>query len=184
MVMFYFSSIVCLLIVSTCVYAGYPITEKKSVKNIKKLPKELDLISAFIVPKSDKFNGYDLLQALTICDLSYDIGEQIFHKYNAKNERIFSLACASNSGTFNMIELGSSRYDGVVMFFELSNVMPNTVKVLDVFLQTLEQLKYELNGVIVDSLRKPIDDAKISHWYSIADKKSQQFGTLDMFDGV
>ena len=183
MIIFNLFFVLCLLIAFFFVHVNYPLV-KKSTKKVKKIPKELDLISAFIVPKYDKFNGYDLLQALTICDLSYDIGEQIFHKYNSKNERIFSLACASEAGTFNMIELGSSSYDGVVMFFKLSDVVPNTVKVLDIFLQTLEQLKYELDGVIVDSLRKPIEESKISYWFSIADKRSQQFGTLDMFDGA
>ena len=140
------------------------------------------LLTAYVLADSSNYPGYDLLQTLTICDLEYDSDLRIFHKYNKNNERWFSLALASEPGTFDLDKLGATSFVGVALFMELSTLGANAKLALDDFLITLEQIQEELGGVIVDAKRQPINDVLKEKWSNYADNICRQHGTRDLFD--
>lgn len=183
MILLYLScSLVAIVVVFFCreFMATRTKDEIKTVSTEKKSP----IIMAYIMPKEGSFNGYDLLQVLTICDLRYDATSQIFHKYNSDETILFSLACASEPGIFDMSELGARAYDGVVLFLEIDSVAKFARSAVEQFIDTSNHMAEELNAKIINSRKEIIGDDERSLWRAIADNKSQQFGTLDMFGGV
>lgn len=140
------------------------------------------LLTAYVLADNSNYAGYDLLQTLTICNLEYDSDLRIFHKYNEKNERWFSLALASEPGTFDLDKLGSASFTGVALFMELATLGANAKLALDDFLVTLEQIQEELGGVIVDARRNPISNSLKDKWNNYADNICRQHGTRDLFD--
>ena len=140
-----------------------------------------DIISLYILAKKNTFAGYNLLQALTICNLEYDKKLQIFHRYDSNSVRLFSLACAAEPGTFDLEKLGSREFSGVVIFMDLSTLTGSATLALDLFLETANLLEYELDAKLVDQNKNSITEEVITKWKDYADIKSRKFGTLDLF---
>jgi len=95
------------------------------------------LLTAYVLADNSNYAGYDLLQTLTICNLEYDSDLRIFHKYNEKNERWFSLALASEPGTFDLDKLGSASFTGVALFMELATLGANAKLALIIYVGSM-----------------------------------------------
>ena len=182
MILLYLSCSLASIIVVFCSRELLATRAKCEIKKINP-EKKSPIIMAYIMPKEGSFNGYDLLQVLTICDLRYDSTTQIFHKYSSDETILFSLACASEPGIFDMSELGSRLYDGVVLFLEIDSVAKFARSAVEQFIDTSNHMAEELNAKVINSRKEIIGDDERSLWRTIADNKSQQFGTLDMFEG-
>ncbi len=183
MILFYLSCSVAAIVIALC-WREFISTGNKDEVKIVNEGKKSPIIMAYIMPKEGAFNGYDLLQVLTICDLRYDASSQIFHKYSSDETILFSLACSSEPGIFDMSALGSRVYDGVVLFLEIDNVAKFARSAVEQFIDASSHMAEELNAKVINSRKEIIGDDEILLWRTIADNKSQKFGTLDMFDGV
>lgn len=105
-------------------------------------------------PENEKFIGFDLLQALLVANLR--IGDMsIFHRYTlpmGKGNILFSVAQACEPGTFNMNTIGSCQCPGLVLFMQLEGLEHN-LDLLELFVQTAQQLADNLGGVVVSQKR-------------------------------
>jgi cell division protein ZipA len=106
--------------------------------------------------------GYELLQALLAVGLRFG-AMNIFHHYTTENENnkiLFSVACASEPGTFEINKMGAFSGKGLVMFLRLSN-NKDLMLAFETMLETATQLIEDLDGEILDDERKILSPDKI-----------------------
>jgi cell division protein ZipA len=111
-----------------------------------------------MAPKGKFFGGYDLLQALLSQGLRF--GEmKIFHRFQDKNGRgpiLFSLAQATEPGTFNIHHMGSLNCKGLTLFMQLSGCSGVDSERFSLMVDSLKALKKELGGQILDDEKKEV----------------------------
>ena len=74
------------------------------------------------------------------------------HRYETFGEDVkvlFSLAQATEPGTFDIDAMPESYYQGLTMFMQLTGSEHN-LKTYELFIQTAQQIADDLRGVIVD----------------------------------
>lgn len=149
----------------------------------KKVAKEQSLIMLYIMaPKGQPYNGYELLQALLSAGLRF--GEmQIFHRYEQKTGRgkiLFSLASATNPGTFELSKMGGFSCPGLILFLDLNKVqMPK--KAFEIMLETVGQLSEDLGGEVLDESRQPLSKEKAVKLSQMIRQFEQDQPTPDLF---
>jgi FtsZ-interacting cell division protein ZipA len=181
----YISAISVAIIIGFSMFYMTPSTSHKNVSGNKesfKSKKANTVITAYVVPRINVFQGYDLLQTLTICNLTYDSSLQVFHKISDNGIRLFTLASASEPGNIDIAALGSASYNGVVLFLELNSLAADARLAVDAFIETLGLITDELSGNVVNANRDEIGDAEYESWKSEADNVCKKVGTLDLFD--
>lgn len=136
------------------------------------------ILSIFILANGNKnFSGYELLQSLLSSGLRF--GEMnIFHRHeetNGKGRILFSLASATEPGTFNIQNMGSFSGRGLCMFMKLLGTDRDN-EAFDLFIKTAQKLADELNGSIYDDSRHPLTKDSLVHYQQIirATKKEAQ----------
>lgn len=143
-----------------------------------------ELLYIMLVARSDRpYTGYELLQALLSCGLRFGAMD-LFHRYedlNGKGKILFSVASASETGTFEINKMGAYSAKGLMMFLRLSKekeLMP----AFDSMIETARELVEDLGGEILDDERKILTPTKIeSMRKTIVDfEKRQLMG--DLFD--
>lgn len=115
-----------------------------------------DLIVLYLLAKNDEqFIGYDLLQSLL--SAGFRFGDMsIFHRHektNGEGTKLFSLASATESGTFDINKMGNFSCKGLCLFMQLQGPLHN-MQTLDLFLKTAEQLAEDLNASLLGADRK------------------------------
>lgn len=117
----------------------------------------VDIISlnVFAMPEHN-FAGYELLQALLAANLRF--GEMsIFHRYQEDIEKpkiLFSVASATEPGTFDLNAMGSYSCTGLTLFMRTDQTT-EPQKVFDMMLATAKQLAEDLSGEIYDAEHEP-----------------------------
>jgi len=117
-------------------------------------------ISALYVmaKEGQSFTGYELLQALLSAGLRY--GEMsIFHRYQEPNIQkgiLFSLASATEPGTFDMQNIGAFSCCGLTLFLRKLANEDEGLKHYEMMLRTARQLTEDLDGILMDHNRKPM----------------------------
>jgi cell division protein ZipA len=127
-----------------------------------------DLIILYVMAKSpDKFQGYDLLQALLTAGFRY--GEMsIFHRHekpNGEGVKLFSLASATEPGIFDMNKMGGFSTPGLLVFMQLTGA-EHDLKALNLLIQVGEQLSEDLNGELLGADRQPLTPETIESYRS------------------
>lgn len=127
-----------------------------------------DLIVITVVAQPDsRFESYDLLQAITATGMQFG-DMNIFH-YMIGNEKIFSLASATEPGDFNLDRIGDFSCTGLTLFANLREVS-NPEQTFAIMLRSAEQLAEDLNGELRAGTRKPWTEEA---FYQLQDKVSQ-----------
>jgi cell division protein ZipA len=125
--------------------------------------------SRFVAPKiiqfsliardEDGFNGVDLVNALEMVGLEYG-SLKIFERLDANRLVDFGVASMVESGTFPSKNLDAFYTPGIVFFMQ-PEAVDNAQAVFDDYVQTIQLLAAELNGVIRDHQRQPLSEATI-----------------------
>lgn len=109
------------------------------------------LVLHIMAPTNQAFIGYELLQSLLSSGLRF--GEMnIFHRYEqltGQGKILFSLASATEPGTFNLDEVGSLACIGLSLFMKADR-LENPEKVFNLMLDTARLLAEDLGGRVVD----------------------------------
>jgi cell division protein ZipA len=119
-----------------------------------------ELVVLYVLAKdNDRFVGYELLQALLAAGLRY--GEMsIFHRYEkptGEGKTLFSLAQATEPGIFDMNAMGACSSSGLCLFMRLSSHTNNNLGTFNLLLDTAKQLAEDLNGIVTDKSREPLN---------------------------
>lgn len=136
-----------------------PTMETHREVSIEKTPSEKSIMLIHVMSKENKvFAGYELLQALLSSGLRFG-KMSIFHRYresNGKEEVLFSLASATEPGTFDMLNMGAFSCKGLTLFMQQSGDTHDDKTRHDLMLQTARHLSEDLAGILLDADRKPM----------------------------
>lgn len=136
-----------------------PEPENITVKPVTKPSANQPLAVFHLMAGENKFyGGYDLLQALLSQGLRF--GEMnIFHRFQDRNGHgpiLFSLAQATEPGTFNIHHMGSLNCKGLSFFMQLSGHSEIDESRFSLMIDTIQALKQELGGKIIDDNKKEV----------------------------
>ena len=109
-----------------------------------------------------EFAGYDLLQSLLAAGLRFGEGN-IFHKYQKANGQgavLFSLAAATQTGTFDLQTMGSYSVRGLCMYMHLSGVKNIDTERFDMMCETAKSLSEDLGAKLLDDKQNIFSSAK------------------------
>ena len=118
------------------------------------------IIQFSLIAKADEgFNGIDLVNAFGIVCLEYG-SLKIYERLDANRLVDFGVACMVEPGTFPDSELDSFYCPGLVFFMQ-PGALDDAQAVFDDFLDTIQLLAIELDGIILDHHREPLSEATI-----------------------
>lgn len=111
-----------------------------------------EIISITLLAEAERpYSGYELLQSLLAHGLRYG-KMQIFHRHasgNGRGQVRFSLAAATNEGTFDLNRMGVTQCRGLMLFMQLDSEQ-DLLANFDLMLETAESLREELGGKLLD----------------------------------
>jgi len=117
-----------------------------------------NLIVLHVLPQEGRrFIGFELLQALLAASLRHG-DMSIFHRHESamgEGRVLFSVAQATEPGTFNLDGMGSCQCSGLVMFMQLTGPEHN-LESFEIFIQAAQQIADSLRGVLVDEQRNAL----------------------------
>lgn len=102
-----------------------------------------------MAPSQAPYAGYELLQSLLSAGMRFG-SQAIFHKAG------FSIAQATEPGTFDVDNMGGETCQGLVCFFDAANV-DDAPQTFDQMLETLQQLCDDIGGALLDADRELLD---------------------------
>ncbi|MGZ8163854.1 MAG: cell division protein ZipA C-terminal FtsZ-binding domain-containing protein [Methylobacter sp.] len=118
------------------------------------------IIQFRLVAKAERgFKGTDLVNAFELVGLEYG-NLKIFERVDANRLVDFGVACMVEPGTFPDKNLDSFYCPGLVFFMQPGE-LDNAQAVFDDYIETIQLLATELDGVIRDHQRQPLTDATI-----------------------
>lgn len=175
-----------------------PVIEFASIE-----PASCEFMEEEVVPTNSKINpsviliqiranpgrpymGYELLQ--TLLANNFRFGEmQLFHRYEfseGKGQVLFSLAAATQTGAFELNNMGAFSCAGLVMFMQLEQ-KKKLMAAFDLMLDTSRQLIEDLGGQIYDENEQPIDANIIKQWrQKICTYEEKNLYTSDLLDNL
>lgn len=127
--------------------------------------------------------GYELLQSLLMSGLRFG-AMNIFHRYedvNSVGRILFSVASASEPGTFEITKMGAYSGKGLMMFLRLSR-NKDSMHALDMMLETAKQLIEDLGGEVLDAERKVLTSEKIEQLRKKITDFEEKQATGDLFE--
>ena len=143
--------------------AQTPVREPKSVEP----PKRQHLLILYVMAKPDcVFHGYELLQSLLASGMRHGQMD-IFHCYEQQGDDtsiLFSLASATKPGTFDLARMGNFRTTGLNLFMALES-QQNPMYTFDKMLEVAQQLAEDLDGVVMDNRRKPLEEETTAYYH-------------------
>ncbi|MDD1638555.1 MAG: cell division protein ZipA C-terminal FtsZ-binding domain-containing protein, partial [Methylococcaceae bacterium] len=118
------------------------------------------IIQFSLIAKADEgFNGIDLVNAFGIVGLEYG-NLKIYERLDANRLVDYGVACMVEPGTFPDSNLDSFYCPGLVFFMQPA-ALDDAQAVFDDYIETIEILAVELDGMIMDHQRQPLTDATI-----------------------
>ncbi len=149
-----------------------PLTPKETaahVVNEAEAPKPPSLM-LFLLAKDDRtLAGYELLQSILAAGLRFGEG-QLFHRHQSLNGQgpiICSLATATESGTFDLQNMGAFSVRGLCLFMEASGNPSIDDERLIIMLDTAKQLSDGLDAHLLDDTRTPWSDRSLARYHKI-----------------
>ena len=113
------------------------------------------IIQFSLLAKSDDgFNGIDLINAFEIVGLTYG-SLKIFERLDGNRLVDYGVACMTEPGTFPENDLESFFTPGLVFFMQ-PTALDDAQLVFDDFIETIQLLAIELDGIILDHHRKDL----------------------------
>ena len=118
------------------------------------------IIQFSLIAKADEgFNGIDLTNAFGIVGLEYG-SLKIYERLDANRLVDFGVACMVEPGTFPDSNLDTFYCPGLVFFMQ-PGALDDAQTVFDDYIETIQLLAIELDGIILDQHRQPLTDATI-----------------------
>ena len=118
------------------------------------------IIQFRLIAKAEEgFNGIDLVNAFGIVGLEYG-NLKIYERLDANRLVDFGVACMVEPGTFPDSDLDTFNCPGLVFFMQ-PGALDDAQAVFDDYIETLQLLAIELDGIILDHHREPLSDATI-----------------------
>ncbi len=119
-----------------------------------------NIIQFSLIAKTDEgFNGTDLVNAFGIVGLEYG-SLKIFERLDANRLVDFGVACMVEPGTFPDSNLDTFYCPGLVFFMQPS-ALDDAQAVFDDYIETIQLLAVELDGIILDHHRETLTVATI-----------------------
>lgn len=124
-------------------------------------------VMIFLLAKDNRqLAGYELLQTLLACGLRFGDG-QMFHRHqhlNGQGPVLCSLAAATETGTFDLQNIGAFSVHGLCLFMQASGNSTIDAERFTIMLDTAKQLSDDLDTHLLDEKRKPFSKASLQ-WY-------------------
>lgn len=118
------------------------------------------IIQFSLLAKAEEgFNGIDLINAFGIVGLEYG-NLKIFERLDPNRLVDYGVACMVEPGTFPDSNLDTFYCPGLVFFMQPA-ALDDAQAVFDDFIETIQLLAIELDGIILDHRRDPLTDATI-----------------------
>ena len=118
------------------------------------------IIQFSLIAKAEEgFNGIDLANAFGIVGLEYG-NLKIYERLDANRLVDYGVACMVEPGTFPDSNLDTFYCPGLVFFMQ-PGALDDARAVFDDYIETLQLLAIELDGIILDHHREPLSDATI-----------------------
>lgn len=118
------------------------------------------IIQFSLIAKADEgFNGIDLINAFGIVGLEYG-SLKIYERLDDNRLVDFGVACMVEPGTFPNSNLGTFYCPGLVFFMQ-PGALDDAQAVFDDYIETIQLLAVELDGIVLDHHRQPLTDATI-----------------------
>ena len=118
------------------------------------------IIQFSLIAKADEgFNGIDLINAFGIVGLEYG-NLKIFERLDDNRLVDYGVACMVEPGTFPDSNLDTFYCPGLVFFMQ-PGALDDAQTVFDDYIDTIQLLAIELDGIILDHHREPLTDATI-----------------------
>jgi len=118
------------------------------------------IIQFSLIARADEgFNGIDLVNAFGIVGLEYG-NLKIYERLDANRLVDFGVACMVEPGTFPDSDLDTFNCPGLVFFMQPA-ALDDAQAVFDDFIETIQLLAIELDGIILDHHREPLSDTTI-----------------------
>jgi len=128
-------------------------------------PKKHFVLNIF-AKKGKKFSGYELLQSLLTVGMRFG-NMNIFHRHREKNGKgpiLFSLASATEPGTFDIQKIGAYQGEGLVLFMARSDNATIDVERYKLMVETAQQLVEDLDGELLNQEREPIEEDELQQY--------------------
>ncbi|MHA7840653.1 MAG: cell division protein ZipA [Gammaproteobacteria bacterium] len=154
-------------------------TEKK--QSPAEAPQSNILVMFLMAKPGRRFAGYELLQALIATGLRFGKMD-IFHRHEGSNGTgpiLFSVASATQPGTFDMSRMGTFACPGLTLFMDInSTAIPRIA--FESLLKAAHQLAEDLDGELLDGQRQPWTSAhEESCWHAVNHCEQEQM-SLDL----
>lgn len=118
------------------------------------------IIQFSLIAKADEgFNGIDLVNAFGIVGLEYG-NLKIYERLDANRLVDYGVACMVEPGTFPDSNVESFFCPGLVFFMQ-PGALDDAQAIFDDYIETIQLLAIELDGLILDHHRQPLTDATI-----------------------
>jgi cell division protein ZipA len=128
------------------------------------------LVLIYLVAKEGKqFVGYELLQALLSVGMRFG-DMDIFHRHqesSGKGPVLFSLASASESGTFDIHKMGAFTGRGLCLYMHLSGSPTIDNDRFHLMIKTAYELSEDLDADLLDSERCPLSQQSLVAYQSL-----------------
>lgn len=121
------------------------------------------LIEFSLVARADEgFNGMMLFDAFERCGLQYG-SVKVFERVDRNRLVDFAVASMIDPGTFPDSDLDQFYCPGIVFYMQ-PRELDNPVRVFDDFMDTIDTLAVELDGVVWDNQRQPLTAETIAQF--------------------
>jgi len=143
------------------------------------------IVMHLIASQNRPYGGYELLQALLANGFRYG-KMNIFHRHKQKNGEgniLFSLASATEPGTFDIHDMGNCTCQGLTLFMNATD-HKNPTSVFEIMLDVARQLLDDLGGEIRDERHLLLDQSVIERWRSRIRNYEDSLYTYDLFEGT
>ena len=124
------------------------------------LPKIIQF--SLVAVEDEGFNGLDLIEAFQKVGLEYG-SMKIFERLDEQRRVDFAVASMVEPGTFPETDLESFNSPGIVFFIQPGD-LENPLEIFDEFVQTMNLLATDLDGVKWDHNRQPLSDETIQQF--------------------
>ncbi len=154
------------VITDTQVPASAPAPESAPEPVLEKPAKPVSLMMFLLAKNNQQLGGYDLLQTLLAAGLRFG-DEQLFHRHQLSNGQgpvICSLAAATDTGVFDLQNMGSFSARGLCLFMESSGNASIDAERLAIMLDTAKGLSESLDTYLLDDERVPWSETSLARY--------------------
>ena len=153
-----------------------------SVPKDDNVPKDDIIITAYLLAKDDGyFYGHDLLQNFALKNVVYDNISKIFQLKNTHSQSFIGIANSHEPGTFDIENIAALECRGIAIFLDLNVLTNSFLDSYNVFIELIEYLQCEMQGVLITSNGKPVTTEVKNFWREQVQRLCLRYGTKDLF---